>query len=181
MKNALAASLALAFVLLGGNALAQSATPPAAAAAAPAVRKSAWEAAPEALIGNWKLDLAASKYETTPPKMQYRIFDYTADGMVLVHYLTLGANGAQSSGNWAVKLDGSEHVEYTRGYGSTPYAIVTLKKQDESTLYLTVARYGKVFHTGTFKLSPDGQTLTYNYTADGKTNNIIYRRWTMLD
>jgi hypothetical protein len=177
MTTLLRLAFAVALQLVPANsALAQSAAP-----RPPEVRRSAQEQAPEALIGGWKLDLIASKYETTPPKAQYRIFDYTHDGMLLVHYLTLSANGAQASGNWAVQLDGSAHVEYTRGFGSTPFAVVTLMKQDDLTLYLTAARYGKVFETGTFTLTTDGQILTFNYTVDGKTNNAVYRRWNLQD
>lgn len=145
------------------------------------VRRSAWEQIPPGFIGNWKLDPAASKYDTTAPRMQYRIFDYTADGKFICTYITLSARNSFASGNWAVQLDGSPGVEYTRAYGSTPYAIVTLKKQDENNLYLTAARAGKIFEEGTFTLSPDGNTLTFAYHQGDRKNTAIYHRWNMLD
>lgn len=145
------------------------------------VRRSAWEQIPAGFVGNWKLDSAASKYDSTAPRMQYRIFDYTADGKFICTYITLSAKNRFASGNWAVQLDGSPGVEYTRAYGSTPYAIVTLKKQDENDLYLTAARAGKIFEEGTFTLSPDGNTLTFTYHQGDKQNTAIYRRWNMLD
>jgi hypothetical protein len=154
---------------------------PAAPAARDQVRRNAQEQLPEGLIGTWKLDLAASHYESTEPKMQYRLFYYTHDGKLLVDYITLNANGAQAAGNWAVTPDGSEGIEYTKAYGSTPYAVVTLKMRDETTFDLTAARYGKVFETGTFKLAPDSNTLTFTYESGGKTNVAVYRRWNMLD
>jgi hypothetical protein len=144
------------------------------------VRRSAWEQIPPGFIGNWKLDLAASQYATAAPQMQYRIFDYTADGKFLCTYITLTARGAFSSGNWAVPLDGMPGVEYTRAYGATPFAIVTLKKQDENNLHLRAARYGKVFEEGTFTLSPDGNTLTFSYHQGDKQDTAVYRRWDML-
>jgi hypothetical protein len=145
------------------------------------VRRSAWEQIPPGFIGNWKLDPAASKYGTAAPKMQYRIFDYTADGKFLCTYITLSAKGALASGNWAVQLDGTPGVEYTRAYGSTPFAIVTLKKEDEGNLHLTAARYGKVFEEGTFTLSPDGETLTFSYHQGDKEDSAVYHRWDMLN
>src|ERR1700733_12386655 len=80
------------------------------------VRRNAQEQIPPALIGTWKLDLAASHYESMAPKMQFRIFDYTHDGKLLVNYIPLSANGNQTAGNWTVSLDGSEGLEYTRPY-----------------------------------------------------------------
>jgi hypothetical protein len=166
--------------LITGEAIAQPA-PALAPLNEAGVRRSAWEQIPPGFIGNWKLDLAASKYATTAPKMQYRIFDYTADGKFLCTYITLSAKGAFASGNWAVQLDGSPGVEYTRAYGSTPFAIVTLKKVDENDLDLTAARYGKVFEAGTFSLSSDGNTLTFNYHQGDKQDTAVYHRWDMLN
>jgi hypothetical protein len=145
------------------------------------VRRNAWEQIPPRFIGNWKLDVAASKYGTAAPKMQYRIFDYTADGKFLCTYITRTARDTYSSGNWAVQLDGTPSAEYTRAYGSTPFAIVTLKKQDENTLFLTAARYGKVFEEGTFTLSPDGDTLTFSYRQGDKQDIAVYHRWDMMN
>jgi hypothetical protein len=145
------------------------------------VRRSAWEQIPAGFIGNWKLDPTVSKYGTAAPKMQYRIFDYTADGKFLCTYITLSAKGTFASGNWAVQLDGTPGVEYTRAYGSTPFAIVTLKTEDGDNLHLTAARYGRVFEEGTFTLSPDGDTLTFSYHQGDKVDSAVYHRWNMLN
>jgi hypothetical protein len=168
--------LALALFVIPVAALAQPALAPLSDAG---VRRNAQEEIPPAFIGVWKLDLAASHYDTAAPKAQYRIFDYTAGGKFLCDYITLTAKGTQSSGNWAVQLDGAPGIEYTRNYGSTPFAIVTLKKQDESSLYLTAARYGKVFEAGTFTVSSDGNTLTFDYRQGDKKDVAVYRRWDM--
>lgn len=162
-------------------ALSTAAVPAQTASPRSEVRRNAQEMLPAALIGTWKLDLAASAYESAAPKAQYRIFDYTHDGMVLCDYITLSASGNQTAGNWAATLDGAEHIEYTRPYGSTPFAVVTLKKMDEFNLALTAARYGTVFETGTFTLSPDGNTLTFDYLQGPRKNHAVYRRWNMAD
>jgi hypothetical protein len=172
--------LALSFLPLLAMSLPASAQPATARpGGASEVRRNAEEQTPPAIIGTWKLDLQASKFEGNAPKAQYRIFDYTRDGMFMCTYITLNARGEQTSGNWAVKLDGSEGAEYTRPYGSTPFAMVTLKKADENTLDLTAARYGKVFETGQLKISPD--TVTFTYESGGRTTVAVYRRWNMLD
>jgi len=171
--------LALSFLPLLAMSLPASAQPAAQRAGSAEVRRNAQEQTPPDIIGTWKLDLAASKFAGNAPKAQYRIFDYTRDGMFMCTYITLNASGQQTSGNWAVKLDGSEGAEYTRPYGSTPFAMVTLKKADENTLDLTAAKGGKVFETGQIKVSPD--TVTFTYEAGGKTNVAVYHRWNMLD
>jgi hypothetical protein len=145
------------------------------------VRRNAWEQTPAAFIGNWKLDVAASKYGTTAPKMQYRIFDYSADGKFMCTYITRSAKDTFASGNWAVSLDGTPGVEYTRNYGATPFAIVTLKKVNETTLHLTAARAGKVFEEGDFTISPDGNTMTFDYGQGDKHDTAVYHRWDMMN
>jgi hypothetical protein len=176
MKNLIPVSLVAAILCSAPPVLAQPAT---SGGSRDEVRRNAQEQTPEAIIGVWKLDLKASNFQTPPPKAQYRIFDYTRDGMFMCDYITLSATGSQTSGNWAVKLDGSEGIEYTRPYGSTPFAVVTLKKIDDTTLDLTAARFGKVFETGQFKIAPDA--LTFTYVSGGKTNVAVYRHWNMLD
>ena len=145
------------------------------------VRRSALEVIPQALIGTWRLDSAASSYETPAPKAQVRIFDYTHDGMLLCHYVTVLQNGKQTAGNWAVQLDGSPGIEYTRPYGSTPFAVVTLRKESETAFYLTAARFGKIFETGTFTLSADGNVLTFRYRQGEKKDVAVYHRWSLVD
>ena len=145
------------------------------------VRRNAWEQTPDKFIGNWKLDLVASKYGTAAPKMQYRIFDYTADGKFLCTYITRSARDTFGSGNWAVSLDGAPGPEYTRAYGATPFAVVTLKKVDETRLHLTAARFGKVFEEGDFTISPDGNTLTFDYGQGDKHDTAVYHRWDMMN
>lgn len=171
----------LSLLVLAAPALAQPAKLAPFNESAGGVRRSAWEQTPAAFIGNWKLDLAASKYGTTAPKMQYRIFDYTADGRFMCTYITRNARDGYASGNWAVSLDGTPGVEYTRAYGSTPFAIVTLKKVSETTLHLTAARYGKVFEEGDLTISPDGNTLTFDYGQGDKHDTAVYHRWDMMN
>ena len=146
--------------------------------AAPEARRDARENVPAALIGPWKADLEASKYPgNSKPRVALRTFAYTEGGRVLVTFMTVGANGAYSTGHWAAQVDGTPGIEYHSAAGSIPYNVVSLKKINETTLNLTVSRNGKVSIEAVYTLSEDGKTLTYAY---GETT-IIYRRWDKLD
>lgn len=148
----------------------------AAAQASPQVRD-ARELAPPALLGVWKADVAASTYGSTPPREQLRIFQMTAEGRLLVSFLTLNAQGAQSGGHWAVQVNGEEGVEYHSARGSIAYNTVTLTMRDAYNFDLTVARAGEVYLTGSYLLSQDGSTLTYRYGEGDGATTIVYRRW----
>ena len=139
--------------------------------------RDAREQVPAALIGPWKVDLAASKYPGNKPQSALRTFQYTADGRVLVTFMTLAANGTYSTGHWAAHVDGSPGIEYHSSAGSIPYNVVSFKKINETTLNLTVTRHGKVTLEAVYTLSADGKTLTYAY---GDTV-IVYRRWDKMD
>lgn len=174
------ASLALTFLL--GAMPAAFAQPPAGSGhAGVAVRRSALERIPQGLLGTWKLDRSASSYQTPAPKAQIRIFDYTRNGMLLVDYVTFFENGRQTDGNWSVRLDGSPGIEYTRPYGSTPFAVVTLKEVNATSFYLTAARFGKIFETGVFTLSQNDSVLTFRYQQGNRHDVAVYRRWNALD
>lgn len=177
MRLRILAQLCAALVTAGGamNAAAQPAAP--AAAAAPL--RNAQEQAPDALLGVWKADVAASKYAGARPRNNIRTFSYTQDGKVLVTSFSLGAEGRVAMLNWTVQLDGSPGNEFQDRAGSIPTNVVALRKQDDRTLILTVSNRGKVTLTGSFKLSEDGRTLTYTYGATGTENNIIYHKWDM--
>jgi hypothetical protein len=52
--------------------------------------------------------------------------------------------------------------------------------------YLTASKHGVLNETGTFTLSPDGETLTFDYVFiggkyDGNHNTVVYHRWNMID
>jgi len=152
---------------------------PAAAAPAPAAgeRRDAREQAPPGLLGLWKADIAASTYPSAKPRSALRSFQYTADGKVMVSFMTVGANGAYSAGHWAAQVDGTPGIEYHTAAGSTPYNQVVFKKLDDATLDLVVSRHGVVNLHATYKIAPDGQTLTYSYDQ----TTIVYRRWEKMD
>ncbi|WP_173568509.1 hypothetical protein [Acetobacter conturbans] len=112
--------------------------------------------------------------------MQYRIFDYTEQGMLLVDYLTMTTNGTLTSGNWTSAFDGSFRPEYMRPYGATPFAMVRLVKTADHALDLVAMKNGVVFETGRLVIAPDGKTLTFTYQAGGKTSVAVYHPWDLI-
>ena len=167
--------LAAATLLAAAPAFAQPTAP-----AAPPVRNDARELLPAALIGIWKVDFAASKYPGNPPKEHLRIFQYTEDAKLLVTFMTIGANGNQSAGHWAVNVDGSPGVEYHTNYGGIAYNVVNFTKVDDYNYNLLVSRKGVPDLKATYKLAQDGKTLTYVYgnaNGSGTTTTVVYKRW----
>jgi len=173
MRGWLGSALAASILLASASA--------AAATAGPTGPRDPREQVPPTLIGAWKADIAASNYPSTPPAFHVRTFEYTRDGMLLVTFMGRSANGQQSSGHWAVQVDGTPGIEYTRATGSNPYQVVTLKKVDDRNFEMNAGRNGTVLYRGTYQLSPDGQTLTYSYTYDNARTTVVYRRWDMAD
>ena len=164
----LAAALALGFA-------AQAQAP--AAPAAPAQHRDAREQAPPGLIGLWKADMALSTYSGAKPKSALRSFAYTADGKILVTFMTVGANGNYSTGHWAAQPDGTDSLEYHSAAGSTPYNVVQLKKVDDKNLDVQIVRFGKHTDRYHYTLSDDLKTLTYT----SPNNKIVYRKWEAMD
>lgn len=160
-----------------------SATAQAPAPSTPPAReiRDARELAPDALLGVWKADVAASTYASAAPREQLRVFQLTEDGKLMVIFLTLNARGVQSGGHWAVQLDGAPGEEYHSSRGSIPYNVITLTMRDPRNYDLTVTRGGVLDLTGGYVLSEDGSTLTYNYGEGQGATSIVYRRWEALD
>lgn len=165
---------AFAFALTLGAATA-STLPQAVLAAEGLPQRDPREIAPDALIGYWKADLAASTYPGAKPAAAYRSFAYTEGGKVLVTFVTRSADGRTTFGHWAAQMDGTPAIEYHSNGGSLPWNVVSWKPDAQGRLALTVARQGKPTIEAVYQLSADGKTLTYSYDK----TVVVYRRWTM--
>jgi hypothetical protein len=133
------------------------------------------------LLGVWKADVPASTYPGAPPREQFRTFQYSADGRILVSFMTLSTEGRVSSGHWSIRLDGDPGLEYFSGNGMTPYAVIQLKQRDPRTFDLTNGHYGVTASSAVYRLSEDGATLTIErMTTGGARTAIVYRRWGAL-
>lgn len=168
-----------AMVLAGlASALLASVAAPAAAQPAAEVRPfaSALDAAPRALLGIWKLDLAASKLAENY-RAQLRTFDLTEDGKLLYHVLAINHDGTQQSNHVVFELDGSYGVEYMSRSGSTPARRMSLKQIDENTLSHTSYLHGKVASTGEWKFG--NNRLVFTRRVGANTYTAVYNRWTV--
>lgn len=133
------------------------------------------ERAPDALLGMWKADPAKS---TTANREEFRSFQYTAEGKVLVSFYLINAQGKQAWGNWTVQLDGTPGQEYFGRARSIVAGEVTLLKVDELTLTLVSMVNGKPIARGLYEIAADGATLTWTRTGiDGTVSKTVYKRW----
>jgi hypothetical protein len=154
-----------AAILLAHAAQAQERTP---------MIRDARELAPPALLGVWKVDPGA----TGNGSVQLRSFQLSDSGKLLVNFITIRPNGAQSFGHWALQVDGSPGYEYRSDNGSTPIAEIRFKKVDASTFNLSNIVHGEVEATAVWKLSDDGNVLTATRTPKaGAVTTTVYRKW----
>lgn len=161
----------LAATLLTGAAPARAESPPV------TMMRDAREQVPAALLGVWRADPAASSPSSRPTAIALRSFQYTGEGKILVNFMSVGLDGRQSFGHWSLQVDGSPGYEYRSDNGSTPIAEIRLKKVDALTYNLSNHVGGELQSTATYKLSPDGKTLTL--TRHGKSGDtvIVYRKF----
>jgi hypothetical protein len=135
------------------------------------------EQTPAALLGLWKVDGAASTPASTA-RSQLRSFSLTADGKLMVAFLTIRADGSQSFGHWSLQVDGSPGSEYRSDNRSVPVAEIRFKKVDETTLNLSNTVAGEVKATSVWKLSDNGATLTATRTPRGGATTVtVYKKW----
>lgn len=130
------------------------------------------------LMGVWVVDQAASKPSAAPGVTQLRTFQFTADGKILVSFITARPDGTQSFGHWSLQVDGSPGYEYRSDNASIPIAEIRLTKADERTYNLTNSVGGHVESRATYTLSEDGQTLTLTRNpGPSPTAVIVYRKF----
>ncbi len=108
-------------------------------------------------VGNWKLDVAKSKYTPGPaPKSQTRTWD--ASGKVGVK--GVNAAGKPMSYGYPIKNDGKEYP--TTGAIPNGADKISSKKIAPNTVEVTFKRRGKPVETTKFSVSKDGKMLTIN-------------------
>lgn len=140
--------------------------------------RDAREQTPAALLGVWKVDNSAAPPTAQAARSQLRSFQLTADGKLMVAFITIRADGSQSFGHWALQVDGSSGSEYRSDNGSVPVAEIRFKKVDDTTFNLSNTVGGEVEATSVWKLSDNGATLTATRTArSGAAAVTVYKKW----
>jgi methionine-rich copper-binding protein CopC len=120
----------------------------------------------EPVVGNWKLNVAASKFSGEAPKSVTRSYSESPDGVVL-HQKIIGADGKEMDMRVVTKLDGKDHAIE----GNPDADTVAGKAIDARTSHFTMKRGGKEVGTVHRVVSADGKTLTVNNKGthpDGK-------------
>jgi hypothetical protein len=126
-------------------------------------------------IGVWKLNLAKSKVTppptNPPPQSVVRTYEaFEGDG-IKATFVTLSADGKQSTSTFSAHFDGKEYA-ITGGGNVTAIA---MKRSDANT-WSTVTKGPKVTITGTNTVSKDGKTMTWSYTgtnAQGQPVSVV--------
>ena len=145
------AVVAVALVVFGGTALAQSDTS----------------------LGNWKLNLAKSTYDPGPPPMsETRVYEPWETNGVKATHIRVQADGTRVTFGFSAHYDGKDYT-YT---GSPDYDSIALRRVDANTIEATLKKSGKVVQTTKAVVSGNGKVRTITYTgmnAKGqKVNNV---------
>ena len=130
--------------------------------------------------GNWKLNVAKSRFKTSPaPKNQVvKIVPDGKDGVKLAVDI-VNPNGEKSTIAYAAQYDGKEYPRTETGAGAVAGQTVTLKRIDNHTVERITYLKGKKLVTEQWAISSDGKTRTVTQTGvggDGKPvdNVLVY-------
>jgi hypothetical protein len=124
-------------------------------------------------LGNWKLNLAKSKYDPGPPPMsETRVYEAWETDGVKATYTRVQADGTRITLAWAAHYDGKDY-KYT---GSPDFDTIALKRVDANTTDATLKKGGKVVQTTKGVVSSDGKTRTTTTTGTNpkgqRINNV---------
>src|SRR3989449_11613706 len=113
--------------------------------------------AADVFSGNWKVNLAKSKYEPSPPPTgpNFSKLDAIEGGLKFTND-GVNAAGMPTHSEWSGKFDGKENPVK----GDPIRDTAALEKIDEHTLEITSKKAGKVVSTNRGVFSRDGKTGT---------------------
>lgn len=113
-------------------------------------------AAPDPVMGTWKLNVPKSTFTAGPAlKDQTRTYSQSAQGITLV-MKTTGPDGKETTARTTYQLDGNDYPVM----GSPDYDSLSGRQVDGNTAEFTLKRGGKAAGTTTRTVSKDGKTLT---------------------
>jgi hypothetical protein len=130
--------------------------------------------AADVFSGNWKLNLAKSKYDPGPPPKGPNFVKIEAmEGGLKLTIDGVNAAGNPTHSEWSGKFDGKDNP--VKGDPSRDTA--ALKKIDDYTLEVVNKKDGKVTTTNRQVYSRDGKTRTVTTTGTNvkgiKVNNVV--------
>ena len=135
------------------------------------------------IVGNWKLNVAASHLPGPPPQVHVRSYQLAPDGTLIGLALVVNAQGRPNFLQFAAKPDGKDYTEYDslslaqlQIDGTKPTTTYSETPVDARTVEWTDKRDGRVVSRGRKWVSEDDKTLTF--TAISRNSNgeeIEYR------
>ena len=129
-------------------------------------------AAPDPVVGSWKLNTAKSTFKSgTPPSAQTRDYTQTDKGISLTMKTTAG--GKETTTTTVYAFDGKDYPVS----GNPDWDSITPKQVDANKAEFTFKRGGKVVGTTSRTVSKDGKTLTatadYSDAKGGKVESTM--------
>jgi len=132
------------------------------------------------IIGNWKLNAAASRLPGPTPQTDIRRYSVGPDGTLIGLAVIVDADGTPSFLQFAAKPDGKDYPEFDASSaakylmdGSPPPATYAETPVDSHTVEWTDKYDGRVTLSGRKWVSADGQTLTITASAKNERNEDI--------
>jgi hypothetical protein len=128
-------------------------------------------AAANPLIGTWHLNVAKSKFRTSPPpKSAIAAVTTSKDGQISVHLSIVNADGKKGEFQYTASYDGKDYPMT----GSQVFDAISLKRIDDHTDEVIYKKKGKVIRTSKRTISNDGKTLIITDEApDGKSASAV--------
>ena len=141
----------------------------------------AW-AADDPQIGNWKLDLAKSKYVTSPAPTSSvaAVTPFGKDG-ISVTVNVVNAKGERFDIHYSAQYDGKPYPRTETGAGAVAGQSVTLNRIDAQTIERDLYLAGQLVGKEIWVISKDGKTRTITQSGidpKGKSINnvLVYER-----
>jgi hypothetical protein len=136
------------------------------------------------ILGNWRLNVAASRVPGPAPQTHVRRYSVTPDGTVIGLAVIVDAAGTPSFLQFAAKPDGKDYPELDAASaaqylmnGSPPPATYAERPIDSHTVEWTDKYDGRVTFSGRKSISPDGQTMTITAVVKNERNEDLELLW----
>jgi hypothetical protein len=132
------------------------------------------------ILGNWKLNPAASRLPGAAPQTHIRRYSVGPDGILIGLAVEIAADGTPSFLQFAAKPDGKDYPEFDAGSaarylmdGSAPLATYAEAPVDSHTVAWTDKYDGRVTFSGRKSVSTDGRTLTITAVVKNERNEDV--------
>jgi hypothetical protein len=132
------------------------------------------------VIGNWKLNAAASRLPGPAPQTHVRRYSLAADGTLIGVAVVVDAQGNPGFLQFAAKPDGKDYPEFDARTaaqylmdGSAPTATYAETPIDSHTVEWVDKHEGRVTARGRKWVSADGRTLSFTALVKNERNEEV--------